>query len=320
MSFDLSRPGLAEALGLRPVAERYRQTLVALRGEEDVPPSRFDLSSLSQLRPRIALPLWRGREVVPRRAIVTNLFNHRQTPIEDGWSVRRTQVLDYRGRDLTYDSHNGTDFSIPVGTPVVAAAAGEVVRVVSEFNRGGLKIFIDHGDGLMTNCAHLARALVREGQRVSRGEPIAVSGYSGLDGFVTFPWGTPHVHFNTWLDGEPIDPFPFDGHVSMWRAGKQPEPAPRESVGEDAGVVSHYSEECVAELLAGCRTANRRQALQASEPLSVRAAHTIIESNYYPTRFARRVNPYAEAHERGPRLDLPFSLDRLDGVVFADEL
>lgn len=317
---DLSRPGLAEALGLRPLAERYRQTLVALRGEEDVPPSRFDRTSLSQLRPRIALPLWWGREVVPRRAIVTNLFNHRQTPIEEGWSVRRTQVLDYRGRDLSYDSHNGTDFSVPVGTPVVAAAAGEVVRVVSEFNRGGLKIFIDHGDGLMTNCAHLARALVREGQRVGRGEPIAVSGYSGLDGFVTFPWGTPHVHFNVWLGGDPIDPFPYDAHESMWRAGKLPEPAPAEAVGETGPGPSHYSEERVAELLAACRTEGRRRALESAGPLAVRAAWAIIESNYYPTRFARRVNPYAGSHERSPRLDLPFTADRIDGVVFADEI
>jgi hypothetical protein len=84
LSFDLTKPHLAEALGLRPIRERYRQALVALRGEEDVPPSRFDLSSLAQLSPRIALPLWRGLEVVPRRAIVTNLFNHRPTPIEDG--------------------------------------------------------------------------------------------------------------------------------------------------------------------------------------------------------------------------------------------
>lgn len=320
MSLNLTRPGLAEALGLRPARERYRQALVALRGEEDVPPSRFGISSLSQLRPRIALPLWLGREVVVRRAIVTNLFNHRQTPIEDGWSVLRTQVLDFRGHALTYDSHNGTDFSIPVGTAVVAAAAGEVVRVVSEFNRGGLKIFIDHGDGLMTNCAHLARALVSEGQRVGRGEPIAVSGYSGLDGFVTFPLGTPHVHFNTWLDGEPIDPFPHEGKASMWQAGALPKPAPSESVGEDGPGASRYSPERVSDLVSSCRTEGRRRALEASEPLSARAAHAIIESNYYPTRFAHRVNPYAQTHARGPRLDLPFSADRFDGVVFADEI
>jgi murein DD-endopeptidase MepM/ murein hydrolase activator NlpD len=320
MSFDLARPRLAEALGLRPIGERYRQALVALRGEQDVPPSLFDISSLTQLRPRIAIPLWLGREVVPRRAIVTNLFNHRQTPIEAGWSVRRTQVLDFRGRALSYDSHNGTDFSIPVGTPVLATAPGEVVRVVSEFNRGGLKIFLDHSDGLMTNCAHLARAFVREGQRVGRGELIALSGYSGLDGFVTFPWGSPHVHFNTWLDGEPIDPFAHGGQASMWRAGELPEPTPARAVGEDGGAASQYSEERVSELVGACRTEERRRALEALRPLATRAAHTIIESNYYPTRFTCRVNPYTETHDRSPKLDLPFPADCIDGVVFADEI
>ncbi|NNL67281.1 MAG: M23 family metallopeptidase [Myxococcales bacterium] len=308
-----------EAMGLHPYGERYRQAMIALRGEEDVPPSKFGLSSLRQLRPRLALPLWRGRFVEPRRAIVTNLFNHRQTPIELGWSVEKTQVEDFRGRDLTYDSHNGTDFAIPVGTTVVAAAPGQVVRVVSEFNRGGLKIFIDHGDGLMTTCAHLARPLVTVGQRVARAEPIALSGYSGLDSLVTFPFGVPHVHFNTWLDGEPVDPFPHAGSASLWRAGALPEPARDAGAAAEPFAPSVHSEAGVAEIVAGCRTERVRRELLAIEPLAARGARTVIEMNYYPTRFAKRPNPYAEAHPRAPRLDLPFPADAFDGVVFADE-
>ena len=172
-------------MGLRPLGVRYRQALVALRGEEDVPKSQMGLSSLKLLRPGMAWPLWHGRDTVPRQVILTNLFNHRQTPVEAGWSVKRTQVEDFRGRALTYDSHNGTDLCIPVGTTVHTAAAGAVVRVLSEFNRGGLKIFIDHGQGLMTCYAHLARALVVEGDVLERAAPIALSGYSGLDGFAT---------------------------------------------------------------------------------------------------------------------------------------
>jgi len=308
-----------EALGLHPWRERFAQALVALRGQEDVPPSRFDRTSLSQLRPRLALPLWRGRFVVPRRAVVTNLFNHRQTPIEEGWSVRKTQVLDFRGRGLTYDSHNGTDFAIPVGTRVVAAAPGQVVRIVSEFNRGGLKVFIDHGDGLMTTSAHLARALVREGQEVARGEPIALSGYSGLDALVTFPFGAPHVHFNTWLDGEPVDPFPHEGRASLWRAGELPEPA--EAPGDDGPFApSVYSEAGLAAAIAACKTVASRAELSAVEPVALRAARTLVEMNYYPTRFPERPRVYAESHARAPRLDLPFPAADFDGVVFADDL
>ncbi len=76
-----------------------------------------------------------------------NLFNRTPTPLEDGWSVRKTQVTDFRGGTLTYDSHNGTDFAVPVGTVVVAPAPGKVLRISSEFNRGGLKVFLDHGRG-----------------------------------------------------------------------------------------------------------------------------------------------------------------------------
>ena len=170
----MPRPPLTEALGVLPIRNRLREALVAQRGAEDVPPSRFGLSSLRLLSPRLALPLWLGRQVVPRRVVLTNLFNHTQTPIEAGWSVRKTQVRDFRGRDLTYDSHNGTDLAIPRGSVVTAPAPAVVARIHVEFNRGGLKVMLDHGDGLCTCSAHLARVLVAEGDRLERGQPFAL--------------------------------------------------------------------------------------------------------------------------------------------------
>ncbi len=308
---------LAEAMGLHPWRLRVRQAKVALAGEDDVPASKWGPSSLKLLNPRLGIPLWRGRAPVPRKVILSNLFNHTQTPVEAGWSVKRTQVRDFRGRVATYDSHNGTDLCIPVGTTVLTAAPGEVVRVVSEFNRGGLKVFIDHGRGLMTCYAHLARALVGEGQLVGRGEPIAISGYSGLDGFITFPFGLPHIHFNTWLNGEPVDPFAREGEVSVWHGGV-PVPVDGEAKGEFAPSV--YDEAAVDEVIAGCLTPRSRAELAGIEPLSRRAARTIIASNYYPTRFPVRRNPYDQRWEREERLDMPFSAADFDAAVFADDL
>jgi len=304
-------------MGLLPIAHRARQALIALRGEEDVPKSRMGLSSLGLLRPRLAWPMWRGRAPIPRRVVLTNLFNHTQTPVEAGWSVKRTQVEDFRGRGLTYDSHNGTDLCIPVGTRVLTAAPGVVVRVLSEFNRGGLKVFIDHGDGLMTCYAHLARALVVEGDVLERGARIALSGYSGLDGFSTFPFGVPHVHFNTWLNGEPVDPFAREGEHSLWHAGRLPAPVPLDAGG--GATPSEYDEHAVDACIDGCKTKHVRERLRALAPLSRRAAYSIIARNYYPTRFPLRPNPYAELHPRAGRLDLPFSARDFDGVVFIDE-
>jgi murein DD-endopeptidase MepM/ murein hydrolase activator NlpD len=313
----LSKPSLVEALGLLPLGERLRQALIAVRGAEDVPPSRFDRSSLALLDPRLSLPLWAGRFVVPRRAILTNLFNHRQTPIEAGWSVRRTQTEDFRGKSLTYDSHNGTDFSIPVGSVVVAPAPGVVARVFAEWNRGGLKVCIDHGDGLMTCSAHLARAIVREGDVLRRGEPFAISGYSGLDAFVTFPWGVPHVHFNVWLDGTPVDPFARPDETSLW-LGDRPTPAPA-AVQSEPFAPSRYRAQRVDEVVSACVTASVRERLRAVEPLERRAAYVVAERCYYPTRFPSSANVYAEEHPRSPRLSMPFGAESFDGIVFADE-
>jgi len=314
------KPSLVESLGLHPLPTRLRQARIALRGAEDVPPSKAGLDSLlGALHPRLAVPLWMGRFLIPRQAIITNLFNHRQTPLEEGWSVRRTQTEDFRGRDLTYDSHNGTDFSIPRGSTVAAPATGQVVRILSEFNRGGLKLITDHGDGLMTCMAHLARTLVDEGDVVRAGQPVALSGYSGLDALITFPFGPPHVHFNVWLNGEPVDPFARSNETSLWLADF-PAPAPPLSDETEHFTPSSYNASRVDEAIHRCKTAAVRTELQGISPLSRKAAYLISERNYYPTRFPDRGNVYAQEHARRPRLYMPFSIEELDGALFYDEL
>ena len=313
-------PSFVETLGLSPPRARAREALIALRGAPGVPASRFDASSLAMLEPRLAFPLWRGRFAIPRRAILSKLFNHRQTPIEDGWSVRRTQVLDFRGRDLTYDSHNGTDFCIPVGTRLLAAASGVVARVWTEFNRGGLKVAIDHGDGLVTCAAHLARALVREGDEVSVGDVVAVTGYSGFDGFVTFPWGIPHVHFNCWLDGAPVDPFARSGEASLWHGG-MPKPIDTARLPVDAvRGRDEFDPARIEVVLAACRHEETRGAVQAIDTSERRARFLIAEMAYYPTRWADRGSIYRRVHPRRERLSMPFAASEFDGVVFRDEI
>jgi len=123
-----------DTMGLAPFPLRFKQALTAIFGEEDVPRSKFGLSSLKQLYPKISPKLWKGKPYLNKTVIISNLFNLKQTPVEDGWSVKKTQVLDFRGKALTYNSHNGTDFAVPTGSIVCTAAAGEVVEIRSEFN------------------------------------------------------------------------------------------------------------------------------------------------------------------------------------------
>ena len=314
----MARVSLIEALGLRPLDKTAREARLAIGGDSSTPKTRFDLTSLKQFQPAYALPLWLGRRPRGRRVPVTNLFNHLQPPPELGWSVRVTRVRDFRGGGNTYDSHNGTDFAIPPGTSVMAAAPGRVIRVSSEFHRGGRKVFIDHGKGLVTSYNHLARPLVEPGQVVGRGERIALSGYSGIDALVGFPWTPPHVHFNVWLDGVYVDPFPHDDEVSLWRAGREPTPTPETEIGEREFEPSPWREALVAEALAVCVHPETAREIEHAPTMEQRAGAILMHLNYFPTRFRSRPALFTREHPRRPHLDLPFPARDYDGVYFPD--
>ncbi len=308
-------------MGLSPYKDSFKQALIALFGEKDIPRSKFGLSSLKQLYPKIAMKLWRGKFYIPKTVIITNLFNHTQTPIEEGWSVAKTQTRDFRGKNLTYNSHNGTDFAIPVGSTVCTAAPGEVVSIRSEFNRGGKKIFIDHGHGLMTTYAHLARVIVKLGDVVQRGQPIALSGYSGIDGMITFPFGVPHVHFNVWLNCEPVDPFPYNGLPALWLGGNLPQPFDNQNFhSHNSWIPSQFDIQKVQKTIQACKTDKVRIHLMSIPELKYQASETIIEMCYYPTRFQFKENLYSQTFERQPMLDLPFQKEDFEKVVFLDEI
>ncbi len=316
------RIGLIEAMGLRPYDKTLREIRLALGGDATLPPARFGLSSLRQFRPRYAVALWLGQKPEGRRVPITNLFNYRQPPPEEGWSVRVTDVEDFQGGSSTYDSHNATDFAVPPGTSVVAAAPGRVIRVSSEFHRGGWKVFLDHGRGLVTTYNHLARPLVVPGQTVLRGELIARSGYSGIDALFGFPWTPPHVHFNVWLDGAYVDPFTPKGSTapSMWRRHNDPVPARDADLKDDAFAPTAWDEAALDSLCRACRDEATQRDIESAPSLEQKAGAALFHACYFPTRFrgdatAMRAALFGAASPREPRLDLPFSFEDYDGAL-----
>jgi murein DD-endopeptidase MepM/ murein hydrolase activator NlpD len=94
--------------------------------------------------------------------------------------------------------HSGADYTVPEGTPVLAAADGVVAMVADHFF-GGTSVFVDHGDGLITMYLHLSRVDVTEGQRLRRGEGV---GRVGQTGRATGP----HLHFGVRWHGARVDP------------------------------------------------------------------------------------------------------------------
>lgn len=311
---------LVEALGLSPLGLAARQARLAVFGDgRQTPGSRFDTTSLHIFTPRLSVSTWLGRTRPDRRAPIMNFVNRTPTPVEDGWSVRVTQVRDWRGGRLTYDSHNGTDFVVPPGTPVCAAAPGRVIAIRREFNRGGLKLYLDHGGTLVTTSNHLTRALVTVGQDVARGEVVAVSGYSGLDGLVGFPWVAPHIHYNVWFGGVAADPYAAsDDEPSLWRRRNDPAPySPGEAVAEPPWT-SSFSAEGVARCLAQCRDAELAARVRALPSVEQQASELLIESITYPTRFAQAEAGrllYDRVPARSPRLDLPLPAPDYVGAV-----
>ncbi|MBD2104584.1 peptidoglycan DD-metalloendopeptidase family protein [Leptolyngbya sp. FACHB-261] len=84
--------------------------------------------------------------------------------------------------------HAGIDIAAPVGTPIMAAASGEIIVAGWDSGGYGYKIDIRHENGTVTRYAHLSRILVQVGQQVNQGEHI---GAMGSTGFSTGP----HLHF-----------------------------------------------------------------------------------------------------------------------------
>ena len=94
--------------------------------------------------------------------------------------------------------HNGTDFATPIGTKIVAPGDG-IVSLVTDHRYAGKYVVIEHGNKYRTRYLHLSKALVHKGQRVSRGQVIALSGNTGR---ITGP----HLHYEFHINGRPVDP------------------------------------------------------------------------------------------------------------------
>ena len=95
--------------------------------------------------------------------------------------------------------HTGVDLDGETGTPIHAAGAGRV-SFSGRRSGYGLLLIIDHSNGLTTYYAHCSRLLLRQGDRVNRGQVIALMGNTGRT------TGS-HLHFETRKHGRHFDPF-----------------------------------------------------------------------------------------------------------------
>lgn len=102
----------------------------------------------------------------------------------------------------TLQSHQGVDYTIPEGSRVFATADGVVRDVSSRNSTQGKTVVIDHGNGYETSYSHLSQINVTKGQRVRRGDIIALSGDTGLS-------LAPHLHYEVRKEGMRVDPIHY---------------------------------------------------------------------------------------------------------------
>ncbi len=118
-----------------------------------------------------------------------------KSKITDPFGVARL----FNGKLASY--HSGTDFRAAIGSPVRAINDGVVVLAKMRYYAGG-SVIVDHGRGIYSCYYHLSHFKVEPGERVKRGQIIALSGQSGR---VTGP----HLHLTIKIKGISVDPMQF---------------------------------------------------------------------------------------------------------------
>jgi murein DD-endopeptidase MepM/ murein hydrolase activator NlpD len=191
---------LQEVQGLKQSREDLLnrvETEKALKEEElrELEQDSSSIASMLESEWRRRQQLWRQLHhgMVPMPGWVGNWLRPvAGCPISSGFGMRFHPILGYARM------HTGIDFAASLGTPIRAAADGDVVWASW---RGGYGrcIIVLHGGGVATLYAHCSDIVVHAGQSVKRGQWIGNSGTTGLS-------TGPHLHFEIRVNGHPVNP------------------------------------------------------------------------------------------------------------------
>src|SRR6478735_2424029 len=173
---------------LRAKLERQRQARIAAERAKAAAAAKNGSSYTPRPQPPVTVPTDSTPSnflTYPANGPTTSGFGMRWHPVLQKWML-----------------HDGLDWGIPCGTPVYAAAPGQIIRAGWRESGWGNQVVIDHGIhrgvDLVTTYNHLT-SIVDFGGSVNRGQLI---GYSGTTGYST---GC-HLHFGVYEDGTPVDP------------------------------------------------------------------------------------------------------------------
>ena len=168
--------------------QRYPKVMLKVPGRYTAPPPE-DLKQIEQdkeIKARFFKTVtadreWKGSFQPPVNAEISDVFGVQR--VFNG-SVQST--------------HQGLDFRVPTGTPVAAVNSGTVLLARPLFFEGNC-VVLDHGQGLLTLYLHFSEILVKEGDQVTKGQRIGLSGGTGRA-------TGPHLHLAVRWQGVYLNP------------------------------------------------------------------------------------------------------------------
>ncbi len=167
----------------------------------------WEIQRIEGLPPKFVNPLPETEQRIAAEAVLIKAAHERDTPIDDFaepfvWpSKGRVSGVFGNQRILNgtpKQPHYGVDMAVPVGTPVHAPAGGIIALAEPDLYFTGGTLIVDHGHGLSSVVVHLSKLFVKPGERVQRGQVIALSGMTGRA-------TGPHVHWGVYWFGAHVD-------------------------------------------------------------------------------------------------------------------
>ena len=170
--------------------KKYKTQRLRIKNKNKVNPNRQELQRIKReyklIKAALASP-WQAKKTSPLPLI---------QPIQGRFSSSFGLRRYFNGKPR--NPHSGLDIAAPSGTPIAAAGVGKVVNTGNYFFTGNT-VFIDHGQGVVTQYGHLDEIIVSSGQTVKTGQIIGTVGKTGRA-------TGPHLHWGVSLNNTMIDP------------------------------------------------------------------------------------------------------------------
>ena len=169
--------------------KKYPEERITVTDSRKVTPLQQDLKLIERQYLEIikTYATWRHSEVTSAQ-LVLPVQGRKSSP----FGLKRIM------NNVAKDPHSGLDIAAPIGAEVKCPLPGKVINVGNFFYNGNT-VFVDHGQGFITNYCHLNSIAVKKGQELNQGDII---GEVGKTGRVTGP----HLHWSVSLNNVRVDP------------------------------------------------------------------------------------------------------------------